>query len=173
MGFHLWLFQMYPQLYVGHQSQWSILGFDVCGQDNPSYLISTPLSNLNWEIPGCNGRCFVPPVFTNSDSSVQVISKSGKQQAIGSIRVKKQSSSMNKSITEAMEKGNSIFVDSPWQNLRKQFGNWEEMRQISGSCEWQANSNTLQHLMYLIKKNYIASQGKFSNYILICSPLTS
>jgi hypothetical protein len=51
------------------------------------------------------------PVFTNSDSSVQVISKSDKQQAIGSIRVKKQSSSMNKSIMEAMEKGNRMFVD--------------------------------------------------------------
>jgi hypothetical protein len=52
------------------------------------------------------------PVFTNSDSSVQVISKSDKQQAIASIRVKKKSSSMNKSIMEAMEKGNRMFVDS-------------------------------------------------------------
>lgn len=113
------------------------------------------------------------PVFTNSDSSVQVISKSDKQQAIGSIRVKKQSSSMNKSIMEAMEKGNRMFVDSLDKICISNLG-------IEKKCDkFQEAVNDKQIQIHyniwctLSKKNYIASQGKFSNYILICSPLTS
>jgi len=52
------------------------------------------------------------PSSTYSNASIQVISKLGKQQLIGSTSVKTQSSSMHKNMVERTKKANKMLVKS-------------------------------------------------------------
>jgi hypothetical protein len=52
------------------------------------------------------------PSFTYSNASIQVISKLGKQQLIGSTGVKKQSSLMHKNMVETTKKASTMLVKS-------------------------------------------------------------